>query len=120
MFNLGLDLDGCLDDHNNFFVNLINGWFGKIFIITFRDDYKKTENYLRSLGINYDELILVNSFEEKAEVIKQKNIKFYFDDQPEIIKFIPQEVSVFLVRNEGNFDYSNQKWVMSEKTAQLI
>lgn len=36
------------------------------------------------------ELVLVNSFDEKAEVIAEKGIGIYFDDQPEMLKDIPR------------------------------
>lgn len=118
--SLGLDLDGVLDECPIFFCTLCYLWPGKIFIITYRDDRDKAVADLKKLGIRYDELILVNSFEEKAEVIVKKGILTYFDDQPEILKHVPETVNVMLVRNGGNFDFDDQKWMFSHNTAKLL
>lgn len=94
--NLGMDLDGLLDEATNFFFILARIWPGKVFVISYRDGYAKAEADLKKLGIQYDELILVSSFDAKAEVIAEKNIGVYFDDQPEMLKNIPEGVHVFL------------------------
>lgn len=118
--SIGLDLDGVLDECPTFFRTLCNAWKGKIFVITYRSDRDKAIADLAELRIRYDELILVNSFEEKAEVIVKKGILCYFDDQPEILKHVPETVNVMLVRNGGNFDFADRKWLFSNNTAKLI
>lgn len=70
-------------------------------------------------NIRDDELILVDSFEAKAEVIVEKGIMAYFDDQPEMLKHVPPSVNVMLVRNGGNFCFEEKLWLFSESTGRL-
>lgn len=118
--NLGLDLDGTISEKPEYFRMLSNMWSGNVFVITYRSDYDKAKKDVEQYGIRYNEIILVRSFDAKAEVIREKNINVYYDDQPEMIANIPDNVQVFLVRNGGNFDYENQKWMMSDTTAKII
>jgi hypothetical protein len=118
--SLGIDLDGCVDEAPIFFSILTNRWPGKVFVITFRDDKDKAEEVLKRYNIRYDEVVLVNTFDQKAEVIAEKGILVYFDDQPEMLKNIPGTVGVMLVRNEGNYDYDEKKWTLSKDTGRLI
>lgn len=120
LINLGLDLDGLLDEATNFFSLLTRIWPGKVVIISYRSGYAKAESDLNRLGIDYDELVLVDSFDAKADVIAEKNIGIYFDDQPEMLKNIPENVHVLLFRNGGNFDFEDQRWIFSDRTAKLI
>jgi hypothetical protein len=117
---LGIDLDGCVDEAPLFFRTLTSVWRGKVIVITFRDDRQKAINVLDSFGIRYDELVLVNTFDAKSEVIIEKGVNAYFDDQPEMLRNIPASVNVMLVRNEGNFDFDDRKWMLSEKTGKII
>lgn len=117
---LGLDLDGVLDESPIFFSLLTRLWPGKVVIITYRDDRAEAEADLERLGIKYDELVLVTSFGQKAEVIVEKGVMVYIDDQPEALEGVPPTVTVMLFRNEGNFDYGDRKWLMSDKTGRLI
>jgi len=118
--NLGLDLDGLLDEANEFFKRLASIWPGNVVIISYRDNLAKAKDDLERLGIKYDELVLVDSFDGKAEVIAEKAIGVYFDDQPEMLKNIPEGVHVFLYRNGGNFDFGEQLWMFSDRTAKLL
>jgi hypothetical protein len=88
--NLGIDIDGCIDESPIFFQFLS------------------------------DELILVDTFEAKAEVVARENIMIYFDDQPEMIKNMPDKVNVMLVRNGGNFCFDQKLWMMSNRTGRII
>ena len=117
---LGLDLDGLLDEANDFFRLLARIWPGKVVVISYRSDFDKARADLEQLGIKHDELVLVNSFDAKADVIAKKNVHVYFDDQPEMLKNIPERVHAFLYRNGGNFDFEDRLWIFSERTAKLI
>ena len=117
---LGVDIDGCIDDHGIFFSILTHSWPGKVYVITYRDDRDKAEQVLKQYGIRWDELILVNSFDEKVKVVAEKGILVYFDDQPEMLRDIPQGVTVMLVRNEGNYDFEAKKWMMSKNTGRIV
>ena len=123
VMNLGLDLDGTITESPEYFALLKKAWKGagaKIFVISYRSDYNKAKEDVERLIGEVDEIILVDSFDAKAAVIKEKNIGVYYDDQPEMMHNIPAGVQVFLVRNGGNFDFDDQRWVMSDKTAKLI
>jgi uncharacterized HAD superfamily protein len=117
---LGIDLDGTITDAPDFFRSMTAKWDGKIYIITYRDDKEVAENDVRKHGVRFDEVILVNSFKQKADVIREKNIKFFFDDMDEVITHIPEDVMVFKVRNGGNFCQDSGKWLYSDKTGKMI
>ena len=65
----GLDLDGLLDDANEFFRVLAGIWPGRVVVISYRRDYAMAEVDLARLGVNYDELVLVETFDARADVI---------------------------------------------------
>lgn len=118
--SLGIDFDGCVDEAPIFFNVMTHRWPGKVFVVTYQKDRAKAEAKLAEYDIKYDELILVSSFDEKAEVIVKNNILIYFDDQPEMIKHVPPTVNVMLVRNEGNFCFEDKLWMLSDKTGKLV
>lgn len=118
--SLGIDLDGCVDEAPIFFRLLTTYWPGKVFVITYRSDHAKAEKDVLESDIRCDELILVDSFDAKAEVIIEKGIMVYFDDQPEMLKNVPPTVNVMLVRNGGNFCFDEKLWLFSEKTGRPV
>jgi hypothetical protein len=117
---IGLDLDGCIDEAPIFFGILTRVWPGKVVIITYRDDRAKAEADLAKYNIRYSDLVLVDRFDAKSEVIVQMGIAIYVDDQPEMLRNIPPTVAVLLFRNEGNFSYQEKLWMMSDRTGKLI
>jgi hypothetical protein len=117
---LGLDLDGVLDESPIFFGLLTSVWPGKVVIVTYRSDRARAEADLAELGIRYDELVLVARLEAKAQVIVEKGIKIYIDDQPEALKGVPPTVTILLVRNEGNYSFEDNLWTLSEGTGKLV
>lgn len=117
---LGLDLDGVITEAPEFFSLWTRSWPGRVIVITFRHDRDKAVQDLEKRNIRFDEVVLVNRFEAKAEVIAEKKVALYVDDQPEMLKTIPDSVRVMLFRNEGNFDFADQRWMLSEKTGKLI
>jgi hypothetical protein len=116
---LGIDLDGCVDE-SSFFQILSHVWPGDVIVVTFRRDRDKAIVDLQKYGIRYTDVVLVNSFDQKAEVIAERGISFYIDDQPEMLKNVGRNVGVMLFRNEGNFDFEDKKWMLSEKTGKLV
>lgn len=118
--SIGIDIDGCITDFPIIFQVLSQSWPGKVFIISMRFNKEQTAKYLADKNVRFDEIHLVSSFEEKAEVIKKHGISAFFDDQPEIIKTVNPNCACFLVRNEGNFDFNTNKFLMSYKTAEMI
>lgn len=118
--SLALDLDGTIDESPVFFRWLASNWPGKVFVITYRNDRAKAEADLAEHGIEYDELILVGSFEEKARIIVREGISIYFDDQDEMTAGIPEDRTVFKIRNGGNFCYETKKWLYSQRTGRTV
>lgn len=90
-----------------------------MFVLTYRSDREKAVADLARYCIKYDDLILVDSFEVKVQVIAENGIFVYFDDQPEMLKNVPPTVSVMLVRNGGNFDFEDRLWMLSNRTGKL-
>ena len=117
---LGIDLDGCIDEAPDFFRTLSHVWPGEVIIITFRDDRPKAIAALEKYDINYTDVVLVSRFDQKAEVIDERGITLYIDDQPEMLKNVPANVNVMLFRNEGNFDFEETKWMLSHKTGRIL
>ncbi|QGJ68637.1 Hypothetical protein PBC10988_2980 [Planctomycetales bacterium 10988] len=120
MPTLGIDLDGCVDESPMFFNILSYAWPGDVIVVTFRRDREQAITDLKKHGIRHTDVVLVDSFDAKADVIANKQISFYIDDQPEMLKNVPPEVGVMLFRNEGNFDFSDRRWMFSEQTGKMI
>jgi hypothetical protein len=118
--SLGIDIDGCIDEAPIFFRILSHNWPGEVFIIPYRKERAPAEAVLAKYNIRYDELILVDSLDAKAEVISQRGISIFFDDQPECLKDVDSMRHVFLIRNGGNFDHDDRKWVFSEETGKMV
>jgi hypothetical protein len=117
---LGIDIDGCVDEAPVFFQLLTKHWPGKVFVISYRSNREKAVADLAKYQIHYHELILVNSMQAKAEVIRVNGIIVFFDDQPEVLKGISPSTQVMLVRNGGNFDFKDCRWMFSEETGKLV
>lgn len=113
---LGIDINGCVDEAPILFQLLTKYWPGKVYVISIGNDYDKTKAYLDRKNIRCDELILVNSMEEKAEVIGRKGIMTFIDDQPEFLTKVREECHVMLFRNGNNFDYNDKKWTFTDRT----
>ncbi|MBB02237.1 MAG: hypothetical protein CMJ47_06295 [Planctomyces sp.] len=117
---LGIDLDGCVDEAPGFFHILTTVWPGDVLVITFRSDRERAIADLEKHRIRFTDVILVNSFDQKAEVIAERQVSFYIDDQPEMLKNISAKTAVMLFRNEGNFDFDDRRWMFSDQTGKLV
>lgn len=117
---IGIDLDGCIDEAPEWFRTLTHVWPGRVYVITFRRDAMKAERDVAKFGIRSDEIILVNRFAAKADVIKEKEIAVYFDDQDEMLLHIPAGITVLKIRNGGNYDFETRQWLFSEVTGRMI
>ena len=89
-------------------------------MITYRRDRAKAIADLEERGIRYDEVVLVDRFDAKAEVIAKYGVSMYIDDQPEMLKNVPQGVQVMLFRNEGNFDFDDRQWMFRSQTGKQV
>ena len=117
---LGLDLDGCITEAPEFFSAWTHSWPGKVIVITYRRDRAKALADLDERNIRYDEVVLVDRMDAKAEVIAEYGVTLYVDDQPEMLKNVPAGVNVMLFRNEGNFDFGDERWMLSQQTGKLV
>jgi hypothetical protein len=122
---IGLDLDGTLDECPAFFALLTaalraGGHF--IAILTYRDptSSRRTEAQLAELGIVHDELHFARSLDDKGRLCRELFLDVYFDDQDECIVGVDERTMVFKVRNGGNFDFDNQKWVSTARLTRLL
>jgi hypothetical protein len=118
--SIGIDLDGTIDESPAFFSILTNLWPGQVYIITYRDDLSGIRSDLAKYNIKYTDIVTVNSFPQKAKEIDRLGISVFFDDMDEVLKHIKSNVTVLKIRNEGNFDYDDKRWVYSEDTGRQI
>ena len=63
------------------------------------------------LGIQFDELHFARSLDDKARLCRELRIDVYFDDQDECIQDVGEAITVFKIRNGGNFDFRAKKWL---------
>lgn len=117
---LGLDIDGCIDEAPVFFSMLSQLWPGDVVIVTCRRDRKEARKFLHLQNIRYTDLVMVKSLSDKAKAINDSGMLVYFDDQPEALKGISSSVNVVLFRNEGNYDFIEQKWMFSKDTGRMV
>ena len=78
-----------MDESPRFFSILSQVWPGDVIVVTYRSDRDKAIADLENHGIKFTYVVLVSSFDAKAEVIKEWGINVYIDDQPEMLKNIP-------------------------------
>jgi hypothetical protein len=117
--SLGIDLDGTIDESPAFFSMLTRIWPGNIYIITYRDD-PNIEADLNKFHIKFTEIVSVASFAQKAKEIEKRGISVFFDDMDEVLLHIPSTVTVLKVRNEGNFDFDDKRWLYSKHTGKQL
>lgn len=90
-----------------------------IIILTNRDesDRETTEEELDVLGIKYNKLVLTS---DKAGYILKHGIQFLFEDTEEYFLMLPDTVTVFKIREAGNFNFKTHKWISSHRNTELI
>ena len=122
MIKIGVDLDDTINASSGsiaFFsliTNLLEGR-AKIYIITNRDkreeSRKKTIIELKEYNIYYDELVITG---DKADFILTEGISVYIDDVDEYFQKLPESVTVLKIREPGNFDFDQHKWIYGNST----
>jgi len=90
-----------------------------IFILTNRDTGSMQEiaQSLKDLGIEYNKCVITD---KKAEYIKKHNITIFFEDTDEYFLELGEEVTVFKIRENGNFSFSEKKWLSSKNNTKMI
>ena len=91
----------------------------KIYIISNREPNTEQEiaQELDYFKIEYNEIIITS---DKTEFIKENNISIYFENEDEYFLELGESVVVFKIRESGNFDFSQSKWIGSSKTTKMI
>jgi hypothetical protein len=93
---LGLDIDGTITRHPEFFAALANGFRAaghRVVIITFRQDRESTVSDLREWGIGYDELVTSTVSEHlkhgvdawKGAVCESRGVHVLIDDDATVL-----------------------------------
>ena len=122
--DIAIDLDNTITaDRNSIeFFRIITHLLhpeNDIIIISNRDesDRENTEQELDVLGIRHNRLVLTAN---KAGYILKNGITIFFENSDEYFLELPKEVTVFKIREAGNFSFSAKKWVGSKKTVKMI
>lgn len=68
----------------------------------------------------FDELHFARSLDDKARLCRELEIDVYFDDQDECIQDVGERTTVFKIRNGGNFDFDERKWLSRAKLTRLL
>ena len=121
---IAIDLDNTItaDKNSALFFRIITHLLipeNDIIIISDRDeaDRKSTEQELSVLGIRHNKLILTAN---KAGYILKNGITIFFENTDEAFLEIPQSVTVFKIREDGNFSFAKKKWITSRRNSILI
>jgi hypothetical protein len=122
---IGLDLDGLLDEYPEFFRFLTGALRAAghyVGILTYRDPESRarTEASLAGWAIVYDEIHFATSLDDKGRPCRELEIDIYFDDQDECLVGVDEETMVFKVRNGGNFDFKQRKWLSTARLTRLL
>jgi len=127
MLKIGIDLDSTITANGNSekFFSLLTKYLhpnkGYFYIVTDRDNSeeskKEIKKELKKRDIIFDELIITG---DKAKAILDNDISIYFDDTDEYFQYLPKSVTVFKIREEGNFNFDNGKWIYGPKTGELF
>jgi hypothetical protein len=125
VLRVGLDLDGLLDEQPAFFRFLTGALRSQehfVAVLTYRDpdSRPRTEAFLAELGVVYDELHFAASLADKGRLCRELRLDVYFDDQDECIVPVDEQTAVFKIRNGGNFDFAERKWLSTAKLTRLL
>lgn len=122
---IGLDIDGLLDERPEFFAFLSTalraaGHF--VAVLTYRDPAREdqTKRQLAGWGVVYDELHFARALSDKGRLCRELAIDIYFDDQDECVVGVDEATTVLKIRNGGNFDFAEKKWLSTAKMTQLL
>ncbi|MHC4131282.1 MAG: hypothetical protein ACYSSP_12030 [Planctomycetota bacterium] len=121
---IGIDLDNTITSSKGsieFFRILTHLLIAEheIYIITNREPGTKGEvaQELEGMGIQYSQTVISD---KKAEFIQEQGVQIFFENEDEYFLELGEEVVVFKIREEGNFDFEKKKWIGSKKTVKII
>ena len=124
MMKIAIDLDNTITasrDSIEFFEILTHLLcpIHEIFILTNREPgtEQQVADELDYMGIEYSQIVITA---QKAQYIKDKRITVYFENEDEYFLELGEEVTVFKIREDGNFSFAEKKWIGSKKTVKMI
>lgn len=90
-----------------------------IVIITNREPNSEQDiaEELDCFGIEYSQIVITD---RKADFIRQNNVSVYFENEDEYFLMLPETVTVFKIREDGNFSFAEKKWYGSKMTTKMI
>ena len=122
--NIAIDLDNTITASKQsieFFETLTHLLIAehRIYILTNREPNTEQQvaDELDYLGIEYSQIVITS---QKAQYIKDNKITIYFENEDEYFLELGEEVTVFKIREDGNFSFSDKKWIGSKKTVKMI
>lgn len=91
----------------------------KIYILTNREPNTEQQiaDELDYFEIEYSEIVITAN---KARYIRDNNITIFFENTDEYFLELGEEVTVFKIREDGNFSFADKKWIGSKTTTKMI
>lgn len=121
---IALDIDGTIEEQPVFFCLLTHAFSAaghEIVVLSGRAPKSgSTEQALEGYKIKYDRVVYASSMEQKANLCKEMGVDILFDDEDEIITAVDEKTTVYKVRNDANFDFSDRKWLSTERLTRLL
>lgn len=124
MIKIAIDLDGTITASKGsieFFSVLSHLLIAEHRIVILSDREPNSEQEIAEeldyLGIDYSEIVITS---KKAEFIRQHGITIFFENQDEFFLELGEEVTVFKIREDGNFDFSEKKWIGNKHTTKML
>jgi hypothetical protein len=122
---VALDIDGTISEHPEFFAVLSSALRAaghQVLVLTYRDPNRAeaTRAQLTAWRVEFDELVIAPSLEGKGQLCAAHGVALLFEDQDECIAAVPESVLVCKVRNGGNFDFDNRRWLSTARLTELI
>jgi len=119
--NIAIDLDDTITYSPEFFSILTQLFIAehRIYIITNREPgtEQKIAEDLDFLGIEYNEIVITPN---KAEYIRDHNITIFYENTDEYHLELDENVTVFKIREPGNFSFPEKKWITSKRNSIFI
>lgn len=107
-----LDVDDTITYAPAFFAGICERFAdARITIVTFRADRKETEQYLDSVGVRYDQVVVSTDPqlgktesqslpEWKAQFVNRLQPDLFFEDMPEVVALVDPSIIVFMPCDE--------------------
>jgi uncharacterized HAD superfamily protein len=122
---VALDIDGTISEHPEFFAVLSSALRAaghQVLVLTYRDPNRveAAKAQLAGWRVEFDELVIADSLESKGQLCPAHGVDIFFDDQDECIAAVPEHILVCKVRNGGNFDFHERRWISTGRLVKLF